>query len=711
MTNLIVCRGMTKRAAAEDGPSFEQQFGILANALIADKYPKLDRMKLAFQLIDKDEDNSKALGVCVYVIGKNVVFVPAFFKNSKIRTGDMMFLAQSQQFLPLSDPWLSWIQDKDLQESGDIVSKEIDENGLNGSPVTVREITDPIVKTACVYLKGLLRTGDPLEKLDSGSILDTALKMGKTASAEMLTQLTDNVDFLNSALHFYSGDEIDGFAKKASAMWDEPADEVQVILPFTKEAKELNELETAALQRDGYLIRKTAASESPAVVRKSAIRKSFSTVSRPGKFKLLSMDGTVKEGLVMRRAHLDEYGCECIPCPAGPSTYGDPGPADIGLRSSYIFFAGRDDKGTRLPADAMMMAADGEASFERSMLDGYGLLATPDNVDKLDWDDLILCPNGTAYVFSHTVWAHNKGWISQNGEHTVTVAENGKQIAPVVTGSHTILPQGSRVVKRPDFATSADENANKGVHKIVPVVFSNLDNFLSAYTRKSFDSVKLTTDGGGEIEVSTGDGDIRLSIKEASLKLVKEHNIDPGVVRSMLHEIHAGAKPGQYKTETYLISKKAFEENGWEESPLAASEVQNKGDQQEQYPMPNISDNPEKLQQVAVAAAQNGIKEVFDVTALKLMVRQGNVLEEIHEDLPAMMKMLDSLCRKLFLLYWHTEEFEDRYGTVKLKSLEDSIKTTLGSLSELTIFFKLRNVDGNIGTGNGGGDLMEGHEL
>ena len=41
MHSLIIQRNMTKRATEEDGPSFEQQFGILANAVISDKFPQL----------------------------------------------------------------------------------------------------------------------------------------------------------------------------------------------------------------------------------------------------------------------------------------------------------------------------------------------------------------------------------------------------------------------------------------------------------------------------------------------------------------------------------------------------------------------------------------------------------------------------------------------------------------------------------------------
>ena len=54
---------------------------------------------------------------------------------------------------------------------------------------------------------------------------------------------------------------------------------------------------------------------------------------------------------------------------------------------------------------------------------------------------------------------------------------------------------------------------------------------------------------------------------------------------------------------------------------------------------------------------------------------------------------------------------EEKYGTVKLKALEDSLKCTLDSLSDLTIFFKVRTVDGTRATGDVTGDLMSGQML
>ena len=148
MHKLIIQRNMNKKATEEDGPSFEQQFGILANAVVADKFPQLDAMKLAFQLIDKEDDNSKACGAGIYIIGKSVVFVPAFFLNGNIKTADMMLLADTQQFLPMSDPWIGWIKTKDVTESGKLIDEDQMGSETSAKGVTIRNISDPIIKSA-----------------------------------------------------------------------------------------------------------------------------------------------------------------------------------------------------------------------------------------------------------------------------------------------------------------------------------------------------------------------------------------------------------------------------------------------------------------------------------------------------------------------------------------------------------------------------------
>ena len=738
MSSLIIRRGIVKQAAEEDGPSFEQQLGILTNALIADKYPKLDRMKLAFQIIELNDEHTEACGAAVYLVGRNVIMIPSFYKNSKINTGDMMFLVQTQQFIPLSDPWLAWVQDKELMPAGKNIDTENAGTDIRNDAMTVKDNTDPIIKTACVYLRGLLHSDPDLKRVaENTSLLDTVTVMGKTASCALLDKLVDNPDFLNAALRFYKPEELDGFAKKASAM-AEVAPEVEVVMPFTKEAAELSPEEQDILRKDGYLIKKASTENLPDVIEVKKVRNMFTALSRPGKMQLLCMDGSVHTCLVMRKGELDLYGhgggcpesicCSDIPDDSpytgGRSSYGEPGPAHRGMtHRPYIrdnrFFALTTNNAREpmeLAPSTMILADAGNKDFEPSMLADYGSALNPSTVDKLEYGSYILCPDGTAYRICGTAYAHNKGWFTTDNM-SIVLADNAEQHTPIVTSNMIILPKNSRVLLKPERDTSDERSYEererdqvKGMHAFPFVQFNALEAFMAEYVRKNYRKVKITSNGSEAYFGGSRTESVPMSVKEASLHLVKDYGVSPESARAMMHVAFDGASSGNPKSETFLITKTAAEQDPWEDANIAAHKFTNRGDIREFVEMPTVIEDPVKLQQAVTTAAENGIKEVFDVTAFKLLIHQNRFLEEIHDDIPMFMNCLDSLCRKLFLFYWHTKDFEEQYGMIKMKALEDSIKNAIDTLSELTIFFKRRSVD-NGGIGQDGGDLMKGHDL
>ncbi len=385
MEKLIIRRGMTKQAANEDGPSFEHQFGILSNAIIADKFPQLDRMKLAFQLIEKTEDNSDACGAVVYAVGKSIIFIPSFFRNNKLKTGDMFFIAQTQQFLPLSDPWLAWLKNKDLTDVAKEIPKEFSDGIIGPKGTTIREIADPLVKSASVFLRGLLHLEPDMQKsVTDASLLDTAIAMGKQASEALLDNMIKNQDFLNSTLAFYSGDALDTFAKQATALTEEPVSSVELILPLDKEASSLNKQELNALHRDGFFIRKQASDITPVVIRKKQLSGMFTKINGAGKHKALQTSGEIEDALIMKcidlDAHVSKMQIDKDILPYQPEPAGE-----YALVSSGGAFT--------IPRGAMCLAGQSE-DFSASFIDNVGFALKHSTVKQIPYRALLVFPTG-----------------------------------------------------------------------------------------------------------------------------------------------------------------------------------------------------------------------------------------------------------------------------------------------------------------------------
>jgi hypothetical protein len=103
---------------------------------------------------------------------------------------------------------------------------------------------------------------------------------------------------------------------------------------------------------------------------------------------------------------------------------------------------------------------------------------------------------------------------------------------------------------------------------------------------------------------------------------------------------------------------------------------------------------------VAQQAAQTGQREVFDTAMFGSMlkaVRQDSMVDRYLGDL---MKGLDRLCRVLFLLYWHGDEFADRYGSQDLPELEDGLRNAIEVVGDVVLALKSKSIEPDLGDGS-----------
>jgi hypothetical protein len=86
---------------------FAQSFSNLSHAFLADKCPSLLDHELGFQVIDRSEDNKKAVGILAAKIGSQKVFVPLFFLKNGIKGHELLYLCDRDLFVPLEEKWLN----------------------------------------------------------------------------------------------------------------------------------------------------------------------------------------------------------------------------------------------------------------------------------------------------------------------------------------------------------------------------------------------------------------------------------------------------------------------------------------------------------------------------------------------------------------------------------------------------------------------------
>jgi len=88
---------------------FEDDFGSLAYQFVQDRAPALMPYMLGFEVVDRNEDGSKAVGIFGYKVDDDYYYVPAFFLNNQIRGVDMILNKKTNQFIPLIEEWIDYI--------------------------------------------------------------------------------------------------------------------------------------------------------------------------------------------------------------------------------------------------------------------------------------------------------------------------------------------------------------------------------------------------------------------------------------------------------------------------------------------------------------------------------------------------------------------------------------------------------------------------
>ncbi len=109
-----------------DGQSvpFEQALSNLAHAYLRDRAPQLLDHELGFQLLEKNEDNDRAVGIFGFRVGHQLLYAPVFFLNGELKGHELLYLKESDTFVPMKENWINYV----LNRKPNVIGEEVKPN-------------------------------------------------------------------------------------------------------------------------------------------------------------------------------------------------------------------------------------------------------------------------------------------------------------------------------------------------------------------------------------------------------------------------------------------------------------------------------------------------------------------------------------------------------------------------------------------------------
>ncbi len=113
--------GLNKAADIEspDEAQMEMDFGRLAYSFITDRAAGLMPYLLGFEVVERENDGSRAIGIFGFKVGKDYYYAPAFFVNNQVRGMELLYSKRTNMFLPLKEAWINYIVNRQTIQLGE----------------------------------------------------------------------------------------------------------------------------------------------------------------------------------------------------------------------------------------------------------------------------------------------------------------------------------------------------------------------------------------------------------------------------------------------------------------------------------------------------------------------------------------------------------------------------------------------------------------
>lgn len=735
----------------------EQNLSEIAVAQISEKNPNLLSYYLGFDLIDKNDDGTRAAGIMGFKIGGQLVYIPVFFLNGKIKGMEVMYLKNSDTFVANNEQWVTYISSQNPSDIGEPVSKEIQnsQGELNNSlRIFSRPPASANSKAASMEIHELSVEDFIDTKLalneSSKDFVDFLKEAGYETSLSFAKLASEKPEILEIVSKLYDLDEVKEAMEEAKKNYKpQKVKEVKSektlelitsedVLEDPSSFPDLSKDKKEKMMAKGYAVKDLREEKDKSDVYVGDYKQEFSQVTDTGYYEMLNSMGDLSKVIVFSKVNrlgdktphaTSGYEPQMVLNPKSKEMVWAKEPVYVKSGTSLIKDLDENEK-TEVLSNIGGKVSDAEVNKEYialdSQLSAYGPFKVTNKTKdgnrvtlKVEQCYVPRCSSPMIKDMGNSdKLDYERNGYSDCGSFYVRQVSKDTSI-PEFIGNAMFV--GSEVkfveVKQFDdysrvYPVGESEKETNSKLNITPANSKTLD---AVVTARGGNKVVIEKSAMFDVNVSMFGETLSFRDRgEVVIDLMQRASLSEDSAEKVATEIFDLSKR-RLIAWSIPRSKKANYPNI--ELPSGAAGVHRDGtpiqvEQYEKAEMMDANPGPQNATDMEIGmwdqiseddikflerASDSNARQVFDPAMIGVMVRTSRSQSIVQEYIPELVDNLDRMCRLLLLFYWHNSEFAEEYGIDEMADFEDLLLSTIKSTSKVVLFLKQRAVESSTG--------------